>query len=137
VRILVCGSRTWTDKKAIRDALNRVTAIGGLGEMAGCVIDQDTLTLIHGCAPGADRLSEEVWRELWGRPPLHPENIVLRFPAQWDKYGRAAGAIRNKQMLDESQPELVLAFWDGHSRGTKNMIELAKRAGVPVEVVIK
>lgn len=52
------------------------------------------------------------------------------YPAQWDKYGRSAGPIRNQQMLDEGKPDLVLAFPGG--RGTADMVKRAKQAGVEV-----
>ena len=52
------------------------------------------------------------------------------FPAQWDKYGKSAGFIRNKQMLDEGKPDLVIAFPGGI--GTKMMVNLSKKAGVEV-----
>ena len=49
------------------------------------------------------------------------------FMAEWDKYGRAAGPIRNEKMVDIAN--LVIAFWDGKSRGTKSLIKYAERAG--------
>lgn len=58
------------------------------------------------------------------------------FPADWKKYGRAAGPIKNKEMLEyilEGDP-IVVAFWDGQSRGTKDMISKAKEAGVDVKI---
>jgi hypothetical protein len=61
----------------------------------------------------------------------------MEYPAQWHKYGRAAGPIRNQQMLAEGKPDLVLAFHDDidGSRGTKDMVNRARRAGVKVEVI--
>lgn len=83
--------------------------------------------LIHGDAKGADRLSEEM---------VEPSHVTVeRYPADWDKYGKGAGPIRNKQMLDEGKPDLVIAFLAPNSRGTKNMIEQATKAGVPVKVI--
>lgn len=104
----------------------------------------DTVTLIHGDAKGADRLSEIALKGYF-----HGGFEVLRFPADWDKHGKAAGPIRNKQMLDEGKPDLVIAFLSKvakqeilyglsdsqHSRGTKNMIEQAEKADVPVKIV--
>ena len=52
------------------------------------------------------------------------------YEAQWDKYGKAAGAIRNQQMLDEGKPELVVAFPGG--RGTEDMVNRAKKAGLGI-----
>ena len=54
--------------------------------------------------------------------------------ADWERLGRGAGPERNRRMLEQSNPDLVLAFWDGKSRGTKHMIEIAEKAGVPVIV---
>ncbi len=51
-------------------------------------------------------------------------------PAEWSKYGRRAGPIRNKQMLDVGKPHLVVAFPGG--AGTANMVKQAKAAGVPI-----
>lgn len=59
------------------------------------------------------------------------------FPADWKQYGKAAGPIRNKQMLDEGQPDLVLCFHDDieKSKGTKNMYELAKARGIKTKLI--
>lgn len=78
--------------------------------------------VIHGAARGADTLAAE-----WARDRGIP---VLPFPADWDSHPRAAGPIRNAQMLREGKPDVVIAFPGG--RGTANMIDQAERAGVPV-----
>jgi hypothetical protein len=77
---------------------------------------------IEGEAKGADSLARDVALELGFK--------VLSFPADWDKYHRAAGPIRNRQMLTEGKPDLVLAFHQDltRSKGTKNMVTLARRA---------
>jgi hypothetical protein len=59
---------------------------------------------------------------------------VRVFPADWERYKRRAGIIRNLEMLDQ-EPDLVIAFWDGKSRGTAHTIGEARRRGIPVEVV--
>ena len=60
------------------------------------------------------------------------------FMADWVKYGRSAGPIRNKQMLDEGKPDLVLAFYDiNKSKGTKHMVSIARAAGVRVKEFFK
>ena len=68
------------------------------------------------------------------------ENCLLsRFPADWDKYGKSAGYRRNVEMakfaIEDQNKGLLIAFWDGKSRGTKWMIDIAKRYGLDVEVV--
>ena len=85
------------------------------------------LTIIHGCAKGADSIA--------GRVAEKNGWSVEEYPADWNYYGNGAGIIRNRQMLKKGKPDLVLAFWDGKSRGTANMIELAERAGVTVKVI--
>lgn len=122
MRVLVCGSRTWTDaieiRRALVDAFDENTRKGHV--------------LIHGAARGADNLSEEIARTL----QREGYGIIIEaYPADWVKQGRRAGYVRNEQMLREGKPDLVLAFWDGQSRGTRMMIELARKAGVPVRVI--
>lgn len=111
MRILVCGSRTWTD----------------YGMIFNVVVTLRKLELIiEGGAKGADALARKVAQAL---------NIpVLTFYADWEIYGNAAGPIRNKKMLEEGKPDLVLAFHDNLSRskGTYNLMTLAQNAGVPV-----
>lgn len=109
-RVLVCGSRDWTDKFVISYLL----------------IFYDSV--IHGGCRGADQLAGEAAAEL-GIP-------VQVFPAAWDKYGKAAGPIRNQQMLDEGKPTKVVAFHDDleNSKGTMDMIRRAHRAGISVGV---
>jgi SLOG family YspA-like protein len=118
MRVLVCGSRHFTNYVEMRKIL--------------CTMfdPDDTVTLIHGNARGADQLSEQA---LTGY--FRGGFEVLRFPADWNKHGKAAGPIRNKQMLDEGKPDLVVAFLAENSRGTKNMIEQATKAGIPVKVI--
>lgn len=58
---------------------------------------------------------------------------VLSFPADWDKYGKSAGMRRNKAMAEAA--DVLVAFWDGKSRGTGNMINTMKKLGKPVRIV--
>lgn len=115
MRILVCGDRNWNDYDLIAQKLN------GIG--AGPHI------IIEGEARGADTMG--------ARYAFTLNYTCLAYPADWTKYGRAAGHIRNTQMLVEGKPDLVLAFHDDieNSKGTKNMVNQAKKAGIPVEVI--
>jgi len=113
MRILVCGDRNWTDADAIR---RKIVELGV--ENIECVVE--------GEARGADSHGRRVAESL---------NIpVLKFPAKWQEFGRAAGAIRNRQMLVEGKPDLVLAFHDDLSKsvGTANMVWQARKARVKV-----
>ncbi|WP_197026348.1 hypothetical protein [Polaribacter sp. Hel_I_88] len=58
----------------------------------------------------------------------------MRFPAEWNKFGKAAGPVRNKEMAIYA--DALIAFWDGKSRGTKNMIQLAKQNGLLLKVIL-
>lgn len=58
---------------------------------------------------------------------------ITRFKADWEKYGKSAGPIRNKEMADYS--DALIAFWDGKSKGTKGMISLANDKGIPVRII--
>lgn len=85
--------------------------------------------VIEGEASGADT---------WGRRAAESLGFeVLPFPANWDKYSKAAGPIRNRQMLDEGKPDLVLAFHDDieSSKGTKDCIKAAEQRGIPYIVL--
>jgi ABC-type Fe3+-hydroxamate transport system substrate-binding protein len=81
--------------------------------------------IIHGDVVGLDRLA--------GQWAVNKSLKVERYPADWAKHRRAAGPIRNKQMLDESKPDLVVAFPGGG--GTANTVKQAREAGVPVMVI--
>ncbi|MBQ9721533.1 MAG: DUF2493 domain-containing protein [Oscillospiraceae bacterium] len=81
--------------------------------------------IISGTARGADTLGERYAKER-GIP-------VQRFPAQWDKYGKRAGYLRNQEMLDHA--DALIAAWDGKSRGTAHMIEIARQKGIPVRII--
>lgn len=107
--VLVCGSRIWSDPRPIKRALTEASSEG-------------FTCLVHGDCRGADRLAGA----LATRMGFH----VCKEPANWGKYGKAAGPIRNQLMLDEYKPERVYAFPLEHSRGTLNMIDKSHKAGV-------
>lgn len=121
MRVLVCGGRDFTDLKTASNVLDIYHR------------DCHFTDLICGMARGADMLGH-----YWARHTLTHDGRLIRiwqYPADWKTNGKAAGPIRNKQMLDEGKPDLVIAFWDGLSRGTDNMIQQAKNAGVPVKII--
>lgn len=122
LRILVCGDRNWEDYNLILDTLYDL-------QVANDGRFDNTFVVIEGGAKGADKGA------IWATGQLGCG--LEHYPAQWKKYGKAAGIIRNQQMLDEGKPDLVLAFHDDieHSKGTKDMVHRAKKAGIPVEVI--
>lgn len=115
MRVLVCGGREFgkqpDDRQRLFSALDRAHA------------HKPITTLVHGDAPGADSTAAAWAREKGGIR-------ILAFPADWQRHGRAAGHIRNQQMLDEGQPQGVIAFPGG--RGTADMTRRARRADLPV-----
>lgn len=117
-RILVCGSRDWDDANAI---FERLAPWNAEAVKSGFRIE-----LIHGNAPGADRLARGIGNGLG-----HFD--VRAFPADWGRHGKRAGILRNIEMLD-AEPDLVIAFTNG-SRGTQHTIDEARKRGIPVEVV--
>lgn len=80
--------------------------------------------VVCGCAIGADTLGEH-----WGKITKIP---ISYFLADWEKYGRKAGVIRNKQMAENA--EALVAFWDDSSPGTRNMIKQASETGLQIKV---
>jgi hypothetical protein len=111
MRVLICGCRKFADFAAIQKVID------GLND--GDIV-------IHGCARGADSIA--------GYLAKKRGLTVLEFPADWNKHGKAAGPIRNKQMLVEGKPNKVFAFYTDKSisRGTKNMVKQARKAGLRV-----
>ncbi len=86
--------------------------------------DHYHVELVCGMAKGADALGLE-WAQL-----NHVD--VAKFPADWDTHGKSAGYIRNSEMADYA--DVLVAFWDGTSKGTKHMIDLALGKGLEVHV---
>lgn len=133
-RILITGSRTWTDEgvvdRALRDAWRALR-------------DQGPVVLVVGACPqGADEIAERIWRS-------RGAGEVERHPADWDRDGRGAGFKRNQKMVDLGA-DLCLAFAapcvkpgcargePGHpSHGTQHTIDAARKAGIPVRVYIE
>jgi len=110
MRMIIAGSRDFVNyfmfKKLIQGHKDKIT------------------TVISGGAEGADSMGEQFARE---------NGIPFEvYPADWDKYGRSAGSIRNELMA--SKAEGLIAFWDGQSRGTKHMIDTAKKKNLYVKI---
>lgn len=107
-RIIICGCRDYSDNAEFTRFVDE--CIAEKSEDAKIVI-------LSGHCRGVDAMAEEYARK---------KGFELRvYPAEWSKYGRAAGPKRNMQMAMDADE--VVAFWDGSSKGTKNMIDLAKK----------
>lgn len=123
MKILVCGSRTFTDRELFNNTLDSINEKTPIKD------------IIHGNARGADVMSWSwILKNNHGRTGDDALGCMAYNPA-WDKHGKSAGIIRNQEMLDKGKPDMVVAFWDGESRGTKHMIDIAQKANIPVEVI--
>lgn len=116
INLIVSGGRDFDDYKRLSDSVTRIR-----------MLDEyytKEFVIISGHAKGADSLGE-----------IYAKNNGLRtkiYKPDWDKYGKSAGYIRNEQMAREA--DAVLCFWDGQSKGTSNMINLAKKLHLPLFV---
>ena len=105
-KVVIAGGRDFLDYNLLREKVDKI------------LIDKRVthkVVIISGCARGADTLALR----------YASENVldVEEYPANWDKYGKKAGYLRNAEMAKVS--DALIAFWDGKSKGTKHMIDLA------------
>lgn len=114
MKVLVCGGRDFYDYNLLSSWMIEL--------FVKALLVPEDVTIISGHARGADKLGERFAN-------ANGCELII-FPADWDKYGKAAGHIRNQQMLDEGKPDLVVAF--PGNRGTADMIRRAKKAGIKV-----
>lgn len=108
MKVLVCGGRNFKN-------------FSGLSKVMSNLEPYPTI-LVHGDARGADQMAGQ-----WARNNGIEER---RYPAKWKVHGKAAGFVRNAEMLQTENPDLVIAFPGG--KGTQNMIDLAKKKGYKV-----
>ena len=137
VRIIIAGGREFNDyeflKKSVLDIifdLERRNTVTGIGNDSR-VKEKHLIEFISGTARGADKLGEKfVSESIWS---------VKKFPADWNTHGKSAGYIRNEQMakyaMSDNSYGVLIAFWDGKSRGTMHMINLAKKHGLEVHII--
>src|SRR6185312_1957552 len=117
MRVLVCGGRRYNDTDHIFNTLTRLDYERG-----------PFTCIIHRAATGADT-EGMLWAQMMSTAPGR-KMTHAPFRAEWTKYGKGAGPIRNRRMLEEGKPELVIAFPGGE--GTQNMIDQAHAAGIEV-----
>ena len=104
-KLIVAGSRSFSDYALLSEALDQL-----LSDV------EDEIEIVSGTASGADRLGE--------RYALEHNYHLTKFPADWQRFGRSAGYRRNVDMANYA--DALAAFWDGSSKGTKHMIDIAK-----------
>lgn len=110
LKIVVCGGRDYADNAHVWNRLSEIDDVFGIASVA------------HGGAPGADSEAGK-----WAANARKPCQV---FPARWKQEGKRAGPLRNQRMLDQFQPDAVVAFPGG--RGTADMVRRATDAGVKI-----
>ena len=123
LRVIIAGSRDFNDyellKKSAIEIITKKTML------------PDLTRIVSGGARGADTLGERFANEMGLE--------ITRFIPNWDGLGKRAGYVRNAEMakfaVEDNNDGMLIAFWDGQSRGTKHMIDVAKRYGLEVHVV--
>lgn len=121
IRIIVAGSRYYQNYDLLSLELDALIA----------QMSNPEITFVSGTCKGADILGENYARKR-GYP-------IVRFPADWNRFGAAAGPIRNREMAEYASADgatgVLVAFWDGKSRGTRSMIQNAEKCGLQVRIV--
>ena len=112
-KVIIAGSRDFYDYDLLAEECNEILK------------DKDDVEVVSGRAIGADMLGE-----LYAKDKKYP---VKHFPADWNTHGKGAGFIRNGEMAKYGN--MLIAFWDGESKGTKHMIETAQKKGMEVYVI--
>jgi len=110
MKTIIAGSRNIVDPYMLEYVVN--------------LCDWEITEVVCGMAKGVDTLGQR-----WAGKKDIP---VKKFPANWDKYGKAAGMRRNQEMADYA--DALIAVWDGESKGTQNMIKIARNKGLMVLV---
>lgn len=110
MRTIIAGSRNCNDIQLLISAIEEINWV--------------ITRVVCGKAKGADHLGE-LWAKFMGIP-------IDEFPADWAKYGKAAGYKRNVQMAENA--DALIALWDGESRGTKHMLDIANNKNLSIFV---
>lgn len=114
MRIIIAGGRNYSDFINLRKVCDEIIELNGI----------ENPEIVSGTAKGADKMGEFYAKQ--------KGFDIKEFPANWDKYGKSAGHIRNKQMAEYA--DMLILFWDGVSRGSKNMLNQATENQLVVHV---
>ena len=115
-KIIIDGGRDFMDYNLLKEKTDKILQEKKVTHK---------IVIISGCARGADTLGLR----------YASENTfdVEEYPADWDKYGKKAGYVRNVEMAENA--DALIAFWDGKSKGTKHMIDIATERNLPIRVI--
>lgn len=122
MRVLFTGSRNWEG----RIAEQRIWFILGRLEDLSVALGSQLVIVHGGCPTGADAIVDR-----WARRRDYEPEV---YPADWAKYGKAAGPIRNEEMVN-SRPDMCIGFLRSESRGTVNCLEIAVAVGIPTFMI--
>lgn len=115
IKVIIAGTRDFNDYALLKKDVDYFLQD----------FNPNKIEIVSGNARGADKLGERYAKE---------HNLPVKlFPANWDKYGKRAGYLRNQEMANYS--DMLIAFWDEKSKGTRHMIDIAKKQGLTVIVV--
>lgn len=126
IRLLICGDRWWGILKEKNKISRNENEISFIKKVILKFLEKEEIeAIIQGEAQGADSFAKEIAEDL--------KIPVLSFPPDWVRYGKKAGAIRNRQMLSNGNPNIVIGFHNNilKSKGTKDMINIARQKKVP------
>jgi ABC-type enterochelin transport system substrate-binding protein len=112
MKVIIAGGRDFDNYEYLKEICDKI------------LINQNEIEIVSGCANGADKLGEKYANE--------KRYIIKQFPADWNKYGKSAGYIRNEEMAKYS--DALIAFWNKKSKGTMNMINIANKYQLKVKV---
>jgi hypothetical protein len=112
MKIIIAGGRDYNNYEELCKICNYL------------LVNKKFIEIVSGAAKGADALGEK-YAEEKGYP-------ITKFPADWQTHGKSAGYLRNQEMAKYA--DALIAFWDGKSKGTNHMIDLAKEEGLTVRV---
>lgn len=120
VRIIIAGGRDFTDYNLLKEKVDYY--------LQNAINNNYKIIIVSGTAKGADRLGEKYAKEKGFE--------IAYFPADWSK-GKRAGYLRNEQMAEYAKQKqgALICFWDGQSKGTKHMIDLAKKHNLQTRIV--
>ena len=115
-KVIIAGGRDFTNYQLLKEKVDKI-----LSEKR----KTHNIIIVSGTARGADSLGEMYAQQ--------NSFFVIPFPPQWDEYGKKAGYIRNVEMAEYA--DALNAFWDGESKGTKHMIDIATERNLPTRVI--
>lgn len=112
-KVIVAGGRDYDDYETLKSKLDKLLQ------------NKKDVQIVTGKARGADSLGEKY--------ALEKSYSIAEFPVDWDSYGKSAGYRRNAEMADYA--DACVCFWDGASKGTKHMIDLAEKKGIKLRII--